>query len=453
MRHRVLLLFSLLAGLTLASACDWMRPAGRRQVAFDENNLARIEGGWFVLGGKPRCRDEAVPCTQWQERKLTSLRNRLFPWRLIYQTGFFIEKREVTNAEYLECVQHGACEYPGELNIGGNSAACYFQAPILGDMLAGVVPIACRFTRDEVALEPIRSLTWRQARKYCKWRYADTGWTADLPTEAMWERAAVGGAVDGRSFAQPALPGAQLPERLNCDVMVHNVGGTKCVDDEGTSSGVVYGQNAKHPFAVLDEDGALRRSSNATAEGVVDLAGNVAEWVLDASEETAGDYDCSASKPFLGVGYSVDNDCECVPSARFEECDYPWAFRLDLDGMRLAAAAPQVCNPVVGVDSFGVNQDKGDQNADHVVKGGSYETTNWCELSPRARRSLREPDEGIGFRCAVLKEPEIAEAKKCDNTFLDSAPPLPRSDGGPCDAGYEAGPPVDASPPDAGADS
>jgi formylglycine-generating enzyme required for sulfatase activity len=116
-----------------------------------------------------------------------------------------------------------------ELEYGGCIADGECSAPAEGQL-------------DPNSYLPVRNVTWQQAATYCAWR------SARLPTEAEWEKAARG--TDGRRFPW----GSAAPD---CDRV--NYG--QCTDDE------VHAVNA--------------HESGASPFGVLNLAGNVAEWVAD----------------------------------------------------------------------------------------------------------------------------------------------------------------------------
>lgn len=134
--------------------------------------------------------------------------------------AFWIDQVEVTNGMYNLCVQRGSCRPPSL--VRSDNRAEYFGNPEFQDY-------------------PVVNVTWYDANAYCQW----VG--RRLPTEAEWERAARGD--DKRNFPW----GDEPPNEYNSNSL-NIVGDTSRVGS--------YAEGAS-PF------------------GVLDMAGNVWEWVMD----------------------------------------------------------------------------------------------------------------------------------------------------------------------------
>lgn len=134
--------------------------------------------------------------------------------------GYWIDQLEVTNAMYMLCVNAGACEPPQDFK--SQRRPDYFDHPEFKDY-------------------PVVYVTWGQAKTYCEWA------ERRLPTEAEWERAARGD--DWRTFPWGEDKADGL--RANYNMLV------------GDTSRVGTYPLGASPF------------------GVLDMAGNVAEWTND----------------------------------------------------------------------------------------------------------------------------------------------------------------------------
>jgi formylglycine-generating enzyme required for sulfatase activity len=141
------------------------------------------------------------------------------PEHTVYLDAFYIDKTEVTAAQYQRCVEAGAC------SATSTGSPCTYGAAGKSD-------------------HPINCVEWNQAVDFCRWA------GKRLPTEAEWEKAARG--TDGRVYPW----GNEEPDcgRLNYQGSVCGTGITAPV--------------ASYP-------------SGASPYGALDMAGNVWEWVAD----------------------------------------------------------------------------------------------------------------------------------------------------------------------------
>lgn len=134
--------------------------------------------------------------------------------------GYWIDKVEVTNGMYLRCVQAGACNPPR--TFASSSRPSYFNNPQFDNY-------------------PVIGVTWDDAAAYCAWA------GRRLPTEAEWEYAARG-----------------------TDFRIYPWG-----SDHPTA------QHANFNFLVRDTMPVGSYPLGASPWGVLDMAGNVWEWVQD----------------------------------------------------------------------------------------------------------------------------------------------------------------------------
>ena len=143
------------------------------------------------------------------------------PIHKVYLDPFWITKTQITNAMFAQCVEAEACSY----SVGHSKNPCYLD--------------------PEYADHPVVYITWYMAQQYC-------GWTGGrLPSEAEWEKAARG--VKGAKYPWGLLEPAQ-------------------------SIGVFF-TNANNVIGDTTPAGLF--PEGASYYGVLDMGGNVREWVAD----------------------------------------------------------------------------------------------------------------------------------------------------------------------------
>jgi formylglycine-generating enzyme required for sulfatase activity len=98
-------------------------------------------------------------------------------------------------------------------------------------------------------------ISWEQAGDYCRWVAEETGWEVQLPTEAQWEKAASWEPDEETKYRYPW-------------------GDT--FDDERVHLGTTTASVGSYPLG-------------ASPYGVLDMAGNVREWVADWYDDDAYD--------------------------------------------------------------------------------------------------------------------------------------------------------------------
>jgi len=153
---------------TLTPSMRTMAPVAVQTMVWERDNsvMVYVPAGEFSMGSSDAQVDGTLAlCSE----NVGNCERRWFedeqPQHTVYLDAFYIDKAEVTNAQYRLCVEAGACNAP--LNTIYYDKADYAQHPVV-------------------------YVSWNDADAYCRWA------GKRLPTEAEWEKAARG--TDGRTY-------------------------------------------------------------------------------------------------------------------------------------------------------------------------------------------------------------------------------------------------------------
>ena len=209
---------------SISSTPSLVPQGGSLQVSpMDQMTMIYIPEGSFLMGTDPS--DAMTECRKFFTNCVRDWFLSEAPPHHVNLSAFWIDRTEITNGMYALCVSAGACTHPHGSN--SNTRDGYTDDPQYADY-------------------PVIYVTWYDAQDYCKWA------GRRLPTEADWEKAARG--VNGSMY--PWGNGAPNSQLLNYDSEVKD-----------TTTVGSYPQGA-------------------SSYGVLDMAGNVWEWVADWYGET-----------------------------------------------------------------------------------------------------------------------------------------------------------------------
>jgi formylglycine-generating enzyme required for sulfatase activity/serine/threonine protein kinase len=194
-----------------------------------------IKGGKMFMGARDLLDDAGPPHT-------------------VEVSGFCLDKTEVTTEAYLACSSSSDCE----------RALDVVKWPNITDETKKRYSPLCNSNHPDRGKHPINCVAWAMADTYCKKH------KARLPTEAEWEFAARGSSQRKYPWGDDAPNGKRL-----------NACGKECAA-WGKTNGEDHNKTMHE-----DDDGFAGTSpvgsfpAGASADGILDLAGNVWEWTSD----------------------------------------------------------------------------------------------------------------------------------------------------------------------------
>ncbi len=217
--------------------------------------MVEIPGGEFLMGCDPNNQTGSYGCAANQ-----------LPLHRVWLDTYAIDKYEVTNSQYRACMDAGACNPPRRDSSYRRDE--YFYSPAYD-------------------YYPVLYVSWWDAQDFCRWS------GKRLPTEAEWEKAARG-PVDTRIWPW----GNQDPDCSRVARMsLESAGGATCPRDT-----VQVGQYPR----------------GASPYGVMDLSGNVFEWVQDKV-----DWNFYKSSPYRNpVNNNNENDVFIIRGGSFRDNVY-----------------------------------------------------------------------------------------------------------------------------------
>jgi len=232
-----------------ATPCDSGTACVRGACVKEPDGAMFVAEGPFRMGSTPeqlamameQCRARAYACVEswWRTEQ---------PAHWVQVSGFWIDRTEVTNTAFTECVHAGKCaapDYRACRGVDAKTQRWVTGVEASGELVTPNKPLVC-VTHDD-------------ARAFCSWR------GRRLPTEAEWEKAARG--TDERLYpwGNEAVDGARAN---SCDVRCGKVVG------KGDRSEAYDDNNA-----VLADVGSY--PAGVSPAGALDMTGNVWEWVAD----------------------------------------------------------------------------------------------------------------------------------------------------------------------------
>lgn len=205
------------AATTIPTATPVITTGTDEEIEQNGTAMVYLAGGTFTMGSGTGSRERAHQVTL---------------------DAYYMDKFEVTNIQWAACFSAGACGLPVS-PYDYNNGSYYGQ--------------------EEFDNYPVIYVTWTQANAYCQWR------GARLPTEAEWEMAARWNPATSEVTTYPWGDDWDSARLNFCD--------RTCLLRQNATGSFDDGWPQMAPVGSFP--------SGASPSGVLDMAGNVAEWVSD----------------------------------------------------------------------------------------------------------------------------------------------------------------------------
>lgn len=292
-------------------------------------SMVRIPASDFAMGST---QTEVIEATKWAKNNCKEcepqIYNREIPLRKVHVSSFFIDTHEATNEEFAEWLNQQrnrtVDQWGRSVKVAETLVADLSEEESVELHYRGIIWDKQKHhfhVLPEMARLPVVNVTWDGASLYCRAQ------GKRLPTEAEWELAARG--TEHRRFPW----GFDQP---GCEDAIF----------DWVKSGLICRRPTIGPVPVATTP------RDRTPLGVHDLAGNVAEWVLDTYQDR-----------------------------------YP--------------ACGECLDPVATLDPLNPAE-----AGRHVVRGGGwYREIDACRGAGRSRALHDQPTGDIGFRCVRPTKP------------------------------------------------
>ncbi len=262
-----------------------------------------IEPGEFWIGRKNN--REALPLKK--SRMEHSLQVCRYPVTNIEFMRFVLQTGYRTEAE----TGNGGIVYFSGMPDGDSSTRTSASTPTLESLTNATwwCPDGSADSLIKKFNHPVTLVTWNDVQAFCRWKSEQTGLTVRLPTEAEWEYFA-----SNLGHIETDLPWDFAGGLRHCNLEESNIGGTTAVDH----------------FPEHDQTG-----------GVLDLFGNVYEWVLDGPPPIGRSTDLDY-KLARGGGYLT----RFQQVARWRRLAFLPTYRTSFIGFRVVAENDTLPTPV-----------------------------------------------------------------------------------------------------------